>query len=66
MDSMVAIGVDTHRDEHVAVALDGLGGDLGSLAIRADSSGYARLWEWASELGCRCLRSRGQGVTAPA
>jgi transposase len=61
MGSMVAIGVDTHRDEHVAVALDGLGGDLGSLTVRADSSGYARLWQWASELGSPLFAVEGTG-----
>jgi len=48
---MVAIGVDTHRDEHVAVALDGLGRELGSLVVAAEAAGYARLWQWAQELG---------------
>ncbi len=61
MGSVVAIGVDTHRDEHVAVALDELGGDLGSLTIRADAAGYARLWEWASELGSPRFAVEGTG-----
>jgi hypothetical protein len=47
MGELVAIGVDTHRDEHVAVALDGFGRDLGSLTIAASPSGYAQLWQWA-------------------
>ena len=69
MDSMVAIGVDTHRDEHLAVALDGLGRELGSVTIGADGSGYARLWEWASELGeprfsVEGTGSYGAGLTA--
>jgi len=46
---LVAIGVDTHRDEHVAVALDGFGRELGSLTVAADAGGYAGLWQWASE-----------------
>ena len=61
MDSMVAIGVDTHRDEHVAVALDGVGRDLGSLAIAADANGYARLWQWASDLGSPRFAVEGTG-----
>ena len=61
MDSMVAIGVDTHRDLHVAVALDGLGGNLGSLTITADASGYARLWQWASDLGVPRFAVEGTG-----
>lgn len=39
----VVVGVDTHKDEHVAVALDGLGGRLGELAIAAKPNGYAEL-----------------------
>lgn len=61
MASMVAIGVDTHRDEHVAVALDEVGRDLGSLAIRADASGCARLWQWASDLGVPRFAVEGTG-----
>jgi transposase len=47
MSSMVAIGVDTHRDTHVAVALDRVGGSLGSLEVTADANGYLALWVWA-------------------
>lgn len=61
MDCVVAIGVDTHRDEHVAVALDGLGGFLGSLAVTADACGYGRLWQWASELGSPRFAIEGTG-----
>ena len=61
MDSMVAIGVDTHRDEHVAVALDEFGRDLGSIAVTADASGYADLWQWASELGSPLFAVEGTG-----
>ena len=61
MGSMVAIGVDTHRDEHVAVALDGCGCELGSLAVSADASGYARLWQWASDLGVPRFAVEGTG-----
>lgn len=51
MDGSVAIGVDTHRDGHVAVALDRFGGLLGSLELTADAAGYRRLWEWVSQFG---------------
>jgi transposase len=61
MGSMVAIGVDTHRDEHVAVALDVLGGNLGCLTVSADACGYARLWQWASELGSPLFAVEGTG-----
>jgi transposase len=47
----VVVGVDTHKDEHVAVALDGLGGRLGALAIAANPDGYAELLAWAEQLG---------------
>ena len=47
----VIVGVDTHKDEHVAVALDGLGGHLGELFVPADRDGYARLVEWAGTFG---------------
>lgn len=47
----VVVGVDTHKDEHVAVALDGLGGRLDELAIAANSDGYAELVAWSDELG---------------
>jgi len=50
--SDVIVGVDTHKDEHVAVAIDGLGGLLGDpLFVAADPAGYAELLAWASELG---------------
>jgi transposase len=70
MGSLVAIGVDTHRDEHVAVALDGFGRELGSFTIGAHAAGYARLWEWASEFEGEPLvavegtGSYGAGLTA--
>ncbi len=47
----VVVGVDTHKDEHVAVALDGLGGRLDELSIAANPDGYAKLLAWADRLG---------------
>lgn len=47
----VIVGVDTHEDVHVAVALDGLGRRLGDLEIRTDASGYERLLAWAGTFG---------------
>jgi hypothetical protein len=58
----VVVGVDTHKDEHVAVALDGLGGRLGELAIVANPGGYAELLAWADQLGTVAAF----GVEAPA
>jgi transposase len=43
----VLIGVDTHKDQHVAVALDRHGAVLGHLQIPATSKGYETLLEWA-------------------
>lgn len=47
----VVVGVDTHKDTHVAVALDGIGGRVGELQIDANPAGYAELLEWADRLG---------------
>lgn len=48
----VVVGVDTHKDQHVAVALDGLGGHLAEpLVIDATNEGYAVLLAWAEALG---------------
>jgi transposase len=47
----VVIGVDTHKDEHVAVALDGIGGNRGSYALPATPEGYAGMYAWAQEQG---------------
>lgn len=47
----VVVGVDTHRDFHVACALDIAGRQLAETTIVADRSGYARLIEWAERFG---------------
>ena len=65
----IAIGVDTHKYVHVAVALDELGGRLAELTVSADRSGYARLEHWALGLGTvlafgiEGTASYGAGVT---
>ena len=51
MSWTVAIGIDTHKDEHVAVACDALGRQLDSRSLPATSAGYLALWRWAQELG---------------
>jgi hypothetical protein len=48
MEWTVAIGVDTHKEAHVAVALDALGAQLDSHEISATPAGYSRLLSWAS------------------
>ena len=62
----VAIGVDTHKDAHVAVALDVLGVELDHCVVEATLAGYRRLLSWAALLGSRPLRSRAAGATARA
>lgn len=47
----IIIGVDTHKDEHVAVALDGLGARLGEISIAANATGYSELVMWADRRG---------------
>jgi transposase len=48
----VIVGVDTHKDQHVAVAIDGLGGRVGDpLEIAATNEGYSELLAWALSLG---------------
>jgi len=47
----VVLGVDTHLDVHVAVALDRLGRRLDAVSVPADARGYGELVGWAEELG---------------
>jgi transposase len=47
----VTVGVDTHRDVHVAVALDQLGRRLGEIELATTRDGYRRLLAWAESLG---------------
>ncbi len=57
----VIVGVDTHKDEHVAVVIDGLGGRLGEYYLSVTNSGYAELLAWAKTLG----RVHAFGVEVP-
>ena len=50
-DRATIVGVDTHKDTHVAVAIDTLGRRLGELAAPATATGYEQLHDWASTLG---------------
>jgi transposase len=43
---MIAVGVDTHKHQHVVVALDGVGRLLGELVVAASSAGYQELVGW--------------------
>ena len=56
----VVLGVDTHLDMHVAVALDGLGRRLGELAVPTTKKGYESLLCWAEGFGrVRCAGVEG-------
>jgi transposase len=61
MEWTVAIGVDTHREVHVAVACDRLGGQLDVCEIGAHSAGYGRLLVWAQGLGQPAFAIEGSG-----
>jgi transposase len=49
--TQATIGVDTHKDLHVAAARDQLGRRLATTQVPATSAGYAQLLAWASALG---------------
>jgi transposase len=61
MQWTVAVGVDTHKNVHVAVALDALGVELGSREIVATAAGYRSLLCWARELGMPAFAVEGTG-----
>jgi transposase len=61
MQWTVAIGIDTHKDRHVAVALDRLGGQLDSFEVPATSVGYLALLRWADGLGEPAFALEGSG-----
>jgi Transposase len=50
-EAMIAVGVDTHKHEHLARALDGLGQIVGGLQIKAELRGYIELARWLRALG---------------
>ncbi len=47
---MIAVGVDTHKERHYAVALDHLGQMLAELILAATAAGYEELQHWAEGL----------------
>lgn len=47
----VVVGVDTHKDFHVAVALDQNGGRLGELRFATTQSGLTEAERWAATFG---------------
>ena len=59
---MIAVGVDTHKAAHYAVALDKLGQLLGEHSFTANAAGYAKLYDWGDAVGCLAggrVRRRG-------
>jgi transposase len=65
----VILGVDTHLDSHVGVAVDHLGRRLGEASVPTTAKGYERLLMWAEGFGhVRCAgiegtSSYGAGLT---
>lgn len=59
MEWTVAVGVDTHKQSLVAVALDRLGLELGVCEVEATEAGYERLLEWACSFGGCCFAIEG-------
>jgi transposase len=50
-EERIVVGVDTHKNTHVAMALNGIGGTLSELSVPATTAGYQHLEAWATELG---------------
>jgi transposase len=61
MEWTVAVGVDTHKDVHVAVAFDALGTQVDSREIATTDAGYRSLLSWAQGLGVPAFAVEGCG-----
>ncbi len=48
---MIAVGVDTHKEQHLGVALDGLGQVLAEIVITTTLAGYSEFVCWLKDLG---------------
>ena len=48
---MITIGVDAHKETHMAEAVDGLGRPVGHIEISSTSQGWRKLFRWATRLG---------------
>lgn len=65
----MVLGVDTHKDVHVAAVLDHLGGLLDTGEFPATETGYRQLLDWAGQFGTvmlagvECTGSYGAGLT---
>ncbi|MGW3892507.1 IS110 family transposase [Micromonospora chokoriensis] len=51
-DQDVTVGVDTHKDVHVAAVLNQTGRVLGTKIFPTTTRGYAQLATWASRTTC--------------
>ncbi|WP_123981086.1 IS110 family transposase [Streptomyces sp. Ag109_O5-1] len=64
----VVLGIDTHKDVHVAAVLDHLGALLGTGEFPATAAGYRQLLDWAGQsgtvlrAGVECTGSYGAGL----
>ncbi|MFC4505159.1 MULTISPECIES: IS110 family transposase [Streptomyces] len=64
----VVLGIDTHKDVHVAAVLDHLGALLGTGEFPATAAGYRQLLDWAGQCGTvvragvECTGSYGAGL----
>jgi transposase len=59
-EAAVVLGVDTHLDSHVAVAIDHLGRRLGEYSVPTTAKGYEKLLCWAEGFGpVRCAGVEG-------
>ena len=47
----IIVGVDTHKDQHVAAVLDGIGRYRGGVAVPATEAGYVQMLSWARSHG---------------
>src|SRR5215217_3100377 len=47
----ITVGVDTHKDFHVARAKDHIGRRLGELVVSTTPAGYRELLAWVQDLG---------------
>src|SRR5918994_964643 len=68
-DVRVTVGVDTHSDQHVGVALDQFGRRLGTRSVPTTPAGFATLLAWAhgfgviERIGIEGTGSYGAGLT---
>ena len=51
LDAGVVVGVDTHKDVHVAHAKDVLGRSLGTISVPTTSAGFDDMLTWARSFG---------------